>query len=81
MLTPPAIRYQGRNDTMHDCKDAESTFDGNEPQRFCAGCREAGGTIALEYIDMDRAAGSPDLSKTGDMFGRMVAFVERHVTA
>jgi hypothetical protein len=28
---------------------------------------------------MDRAAGSPDLSKAGDMFGQMVAFVGRHV--
>ena len=79
VLTPPAVWYQGRGDTMHDYKDAESTFDGNEPQRFCANYGKAGGTITLEYIDMDRAAGSPDLSKTGDMFGRMVAFIERHV--
>jgi hypothetical protein len=29
---------------------------------------------------MDRAAGSsPDLSKSGDMFGRMVEFVGKHV--
>jgi hypothetical protein len=28
---------------------------------------------------MDRGAGSPDLSKTGDMFDRMVAFVQKNV--
>jgi acetyl esterase len=31
---------------------------------------------------MERKAGSsPDLSQCGDMFGRMVAFVDRHVKA
>ena len=80
VLTPPAIWFQGRGDTVHDYKDTESSFDGNEPQRFCANYRNAGGSIALEYIDMDRKAGqSPDLAKSGDMFDRMVAFVERHV--
>ena len=78
--TPPAIWFQGRGDIVHDYKDVESTFDGNEPQRFCANYRKAGGSIALEYIDMERHAGqSPDLSKSGAMFGQMVEFVERHV--
>ena len=82
LLTPPAIWFQGRGDTLHDYKDTESAFDGNEPQRFCAAYAKAGGSIALEYVDMERQAGSsPDLSKCGDMFGRMVAFVERHVKA
>ena len=81
VLTPPAVWFQGRNDTLHDYKDVESSFEGNEPQRFCANYRKAGGSIALEYIDMDRGAGSPDLSNTGDMFDRMVAFIQRHVPA
>jgi acetyl esterase/lipase len=80
VLTPPAIWFQGRGDTVHDYKDTESTFDGNEPQRFCADYRKAGGSIALEYLEMERHAGSsPDLSKSGDMFDRMVEFVGRHV--
>jgi len=79
VLTPPAVWFQGRNDTLHDYKDVESSFEGNEPQRFCANYRKAGGSIALEYIDMDRGAGSPDLSNTGDMFDRIVAFVQKHV--
>jgi len=80
--TPPAIWFQGRGDILHDYKDPESDFPGNEPQRFVANYRKAGGEIALEYIDMDRHAGhSPDLTKTGDMFERMVAFVRRHIKA
>jgi acetyl esterase len=78
--TPPAIWFQGRGDTLHDYKDADSDFPGNEPQRFVADYRKAGGAIELEYIEMDRHAGhSPDLTKTGDMFARMVKFVEAHV--
>jgi acetyl esterase len=79
VLTPPAVWFQGREDTLHDYKDVESSFDGNEPQRFAANYRKAGGSIALEYIDMARGVGSsPDLSKTGDMFAHMVEFVGRH---
>jgi acetyl esterase len=80
LLTPPAIWFQGRGDMMHDYKDADSDFPGNEPQRFVANYRKAGGEIALDYIDAERHAGhSPDLSKTGDMLERMVAFVGGHI--
>ena len=80
VLTPPAIWFQGRGDRLHDYKDAESSFPGNEPQRFVDNYRKAGGEITLEYIDAERHTGhSPDLSKTGDMFERMVAFVGRHI--
>jgi acetyl esterase len=80
VLTPPAVWFQGRGDTLHDYKDADSDFPGNEPQRFCANYRKAGGDIALDYIEMDRHAGhAPDLTKTGDMFGRMVEFVGKHI--
>jgi len=82
LLTPPAVWYQSRGDAMHDYKDPESTFDGNEPQRFVANYRKAGGSIALEYLEMERkAGGSPDLSQTGDMFERMVRFIGQHVKA
>jgi acetyl esterase len=77
---PPAIWFQGRGDLVHDYKDVDARFPGNEPQRFVANYRKAGGEITLHYIDAERHAGhSPDLSKTGDMFGRMVEFVQRHV--
>ncbi len=81
VLTPPAIWFQGRGDMLHDYKDADSSFPGNEPQRFVANYRKAGGEITLEYIEAERHAGhSPDLSQTGDMFGRMVAWVHKHIT-
>jgi acetyl esterase/lipase len=82
VLTPPAVWYQGRGDIVHDYKDEDSDFLGNEPQRFCALYRKAGGEIALEYFEGGRHPGSsPDLSQTGDMFTRMVAFVGKHVKA
>ena len=37
----------------------------------------SGGSIALEYVDMERKPGSsPDLSKCGPMFGQMVEFID-----
>jgi acetyl esterase len=82
VLTPPAIWFQGRGDILHDYKDEDSSFDGNEPQRFVVAYRKAGGEIALEYIDMDRHAGhSPDLSKIGAAFEQMAAFVRKHIKA
>jgi acetyl esterase/lipase len=80
VLTPPAIWFQGRGDALHDYQDPESNFAGNEPERFVANYRNAGGDITLEYIEMERHAGhSPDLTQTGDMFARMAAFVHRHI--
>jgi acetyl esterase len=80
VLTPPALWIQARGDTVHDYKDADSDFPGNEPQRFVANYRKAGGEITLDYIEMERHHGhSPDLSKNADSFARMVEFVERHI--
>ena len=80
VLIPPAIWFQGRGDLLHDYKDADSSFAGNEPQRFVENYSKAGGGITMEYIDADRHAGhSPDLSKTGDMFERMAAWVAKRV--
>jgi acetyl esterase/lipase len=76
VLTPPAIWFQARGDLVHDYKDADSDFPGNEPQRFIANYRKAGGDITLDYIEMERHAGhSPDLSKIAGAFADMVAFV------
>ena len=50
---PPAIWFQGAATTLHDYKDADSVFPGNEPQRFCTDYRKAGGEIELEYIEMN----------------------------
>jgi acetyl esterase len=80
VLTPPAIWFQGRGDILHDYKDADSNSSENEPQRFIANYRKAGGEIAVEYLEMTRHAGhSPDLSQCADAFDKMKAFVDRHL--
>jgi len=77
---PPAIWFQARGDLVHDYKDADSDFPGNEPQRFIANYRKAGGDIALDYIDMERHAGhTPDLSKISGAFADMVKFVRQRI--
>jgi acetyl esterase/lipase len=77
---PPAVWFQAHGDAMHDYKDVESDFSGNEPQRFVAAYRKAGGEIALEYFQGGAHPGhSPDLSQTGDMFERMVKFVHGRI--
>jgi acetyl esterase len=82
VATPPAIWFQGQGDMLHDYRDPDSPVAENEPQRFVADYRKAGGEIALEYIPMARHAGhSPDLSQAGDMFAHMVEFVGRHIQA
>ena len=48
---PPALWVQGRPDPVHDYRDPESPVALNEPERFAASYRKAGGTIELLYID------------------------------
>ena len=48
---PPALWVQGRPDPVHDYRDPESSVPLNEPERFAAGYRKAGGAIEMLYID------------------------------
>jgi acetyl esterase len=48
---PPALWVQGRPDPVHDYRDPESPVALNEPERFAASYRKAGGTIETLYID------------------------------
>jgi acetyl esterase len=48
---PPALWVQGRPDPVHDYRDPESPVALNEPERFAANYRAAGGTIEVLYID------------------------------
>src|ERR1043166_8030150 len=76
---PPAIWHQGRGDMLHDYKDEDSNSPDTEAPRFCKNYRKAGGDIELCYFDSDRKPGhSPDLTKIGDTFQRMLAFIEKH---
>lgn len=49
--TPPAVWIQGRPDPVHDYRDPDSPLDLNEPGRFVANYRKAGGEIEVQYID------------------------------
>jgi acetyl esterase len=58
VVTLPALWVQGRPDIVHDYRDPESPVDGNEPERFVADYRKAGGSIDLLYIDYATRAGN-----------------------
>ena len=51
VVMPPALWVQGRPDQVHDYRDPESPVALNEPERFAANYRKAGGVIDLQYID------------------------------
>ncbi len=50
-LFPPALWVQGTPDIVHDYHDDEAEFAGNEPERFIANYRKAGGEIDLFTLD------------------------------
>ena len=54
--TPPAMWIQGRPDIVHDYHDPDSGQDANEPERFAAAYRAAGGEIDLLYVDKENAS-------------------------
>jgi len=70
--TPPAIWVQGRPDPVHDYRDPESPLDLNEPERFVANYRKAGGEIDLVDIDQAARAGSAS-------FEPLAAFFRKHL--
>ncbi len=70
--TPPAIWIQGQPDQIHDYRDPESRLDLNEPERFAARYREAGGEIELVYVeqaDRDQASYEPLVAFFEKQFG------------
>jgi len=82
VVTPPALWFQAHGDLMHDYKDEDSSFPGNEPQRFVANYRKAGGEIDLIYFEGPRMVGhSPDLTKMGANFDCMIEFAATHLKA
>ena len=76
---PAAIYFQAREDALHNYKDPDSSFDGNEPYRFVADYLAAGGEITLEHVDLPpHTEHSPDMSGIGDAFAKMAAFARMH---
>jgi acetyl esterase/lipase len=51
VVMPPAIWIQGRPDIVHDYHDEDSSFPGNEPERFVSNYRQAAGDIEITYFD------------------------------
>jgi acetyl esterase/lipase len=77
---PPAIWHQGRGDVMHDYKDEDFKGSETEAPRFANNYKKAGGSIELHYFDGDRKPGhSPDISKIGNTFELMHAFIGKHL--
>ena len=65
LSTPPAIWIQGRPDQIHDYRDPNSELELNEPERFAARYRQAGGEFELNYVPQeqrDEASYEPLLS-------------------
>lgn len=69
---PPALWLQGRPDMVHDYRDPEAPIPGNEPERFVANYRKAGGDI--EMISVEQAART-----TPEVLGQVVAFFHKHL--
>jgi acetyl esterase len=74
VVMPPAIWIQGRPDIVHDYRDPESPIDANEPERFTANYRKAGGEIELLYVDNATKAGAPSYEPAA-------AFFHKHIKA
>ncbi len=70
--TPPAMWIQGRPDPVHDYRDPDSPLDLNEPERFAANYRKAGGEIDVVYID--QATRSSNAS-----YDPLAAFFRKHL--
>lgn len=83
VTTPPALWIQAPNDTMHDYRDPESPVPGNEPARFVADYRKAGGTIDLVYFDapLRFTSVAPTSRAARDAFARLAAFYRQHMPA
>ena len=76
---PAAIYFQAREDALHNYRDPDSPFDGNEPYRFVADYRRACGTIAIEEVELPpHTEHTPDLSGLGEVFAKMAAFAREH---
>jgi acetyl esterase/lipase len=69
---PPALWVQGRPDIVHDYHDDDSSFPGNEPERFIANYRNARGDIEIVYVDNEKRS-------TSASFDPIAAFFKKHL--
>jgi acetyl esterase/lipase len=78
---PPALWIQAPGDNMHDYRDPDGTFDGNEPQRFAAGYKKAGGQLDLVYYQAPLRFTSvePTSAVSQQAFARFIDFFHTHM--
>jgi acetyl esterase len=69
----PAMWIQGRPDIVHDYHDPDGGVDVNEPERFTAAYRAAGGEIELRYVDKE------DASTAAASFEPLARFFHAHL--
>ncbi len=81
VATPPALWLQAPGDNVHDYRDPESPFDGNEPQRFAHAYKKAGGEIDLVYFEapLRWTSIAPTSPKAIEAFDRIAAFLKKHL--
>ncbi len=72
IATPPALWIQGRPDPVHDYRDPDSPRDLNEPERFAANYRDAGGDIDVVYIDQENRSSNTSADP-------LTAFLAKHL--
>ncbi len=72
LVMPQAIWVQGRPDIVHDYRDPDSPLDLNEPERFAANYRDAGGDIEIAYIE-------PDNRNSESSHEPLAAFFRKHL--
>jgi acetyl esterase len=68
--TPPAVWVQGRPDPVHDYRDPDSPLDLNEPERFAANYRNAGGQIEIVDIDYATRVSEVSFKPLADFFAK-----------
>src|SRR5688572_13201711 len=66
--TPPTLWVQGRPDPIHDYRDPESPVQMNEPERFAASYRKAGGEIEIRYIEQAARASAASYDPIAKFF-------------
>lgn len=66
--TPPALWVQGRPDPIHDYRDPDSPVPMNEPERFAASYRKAGGEIEIRYIEQAARTSAPSYDPIAKFF-------------
>jgi acetyl esterase len=71
--TLPAMWIQGRPDIVHDYRDTATGQEANEPERFAAAYRAAGGEIELLYVDKE------DASTAAAAFEPLARFFHAHL--